>query len=102
MTNTAGLPASVGELIERGGVARLEREAADRAILEERQFWLQILEAWLDHYDGKEVDLMVPAYLTGEIKRLRRLTGIPASPERRRAQIRNRVRRWRQARTEND
>ena len=95
------LPMTVGELIERGGITQLEREGAAQAVFEVRQFWLQVFEAWLDQCDGNE-DLFVPAYLTGEIRRLRRLTGIPASPERRRAQVRDRVRRWRQARIEND
>jgi hypothetical protein len=90
----ASLPMSVDELIRCGGVSRLERKAAYRAIAQERSFWLQVLETWLDQCDSKDE----MAYLKGEIRRLRRLTGIPASLERRRAQVRNRVRRWRHKR----
>jgi hypothetical protein len=96
LPSDASLPMSVGELIRCGGVSRLERRAAYRAIAQERSFWLQVLETWLDQCDSKDEI----AYLTGEIRRLRRLTGIPASPERRRAQVRNRVRRWRRKRSE--
>jgi hypothetical protein len=84
---------SVAELIRCGGVIRLERDAAEKAIAQERRFWLQMLEAWLDQCDCK--DWYEIAYLTGEIRRLRRLTGVPASLERRRAQNRARVQRWR-------
>jgi hypothetical protein len=92
-----GLPMSVGELIRCGGVSRFERQAADQAIAQERRFWLPVLEAWLDQCS--EDDWYETAYLTGEIRRLRRLTGIPASLERRRAQGRERVRRWRARRS---
>jgi hypothetical protein len=97
----AGPPMSVAELIRCGGVSRLEREAANQVIARERRFWLQMLEAWLDQCNGEE-EVYVAAYLTGEIRRLRRLTGIPPSLERRRAQVRNRVRRWRQKRRGSD
>jgi hypothetical protein len=98
-----GLPMSVGALIEYGGVDRLEREAAARVVRETRQFWLPILEAWLDHAAASaDADWSVLAYLAGEITRLRRATGIPASPERRRAQVRDRVRRWRQKQRSGD
>ena len=90
---------SVGELIRCGGVSRLERDAAAKAIAQERRLWLSILEARLDQYDRKSFEVGIEiAYLTGEIRRLRRLTGIPASLERRRAQGRDRVRRWREKR----
>ena len=90
---------SVGELIRCGGVSRLERDAAAKAIAQERRFWLSILEARLDQYDRKSFeDWQEIAYLTGEIRRLRRLTGIPANLEQRRAQVRDRVRRWRRRR----
>jgi hypothetical protein len=85
---------SVGELIHCGGVSRLEREAAERAVDQERRFWLSVLEAWLDGCDPEQ-DWREIAYLNGEIRRLRRLTGIKPSLERRRAQGRKRVRRWR-------
>jgi len=88
-----GLPMSVAELIRCGGVSRLERDAAEKAIAQERHTWLQILEAWLDQCSKD--DWYGIAYLTGEIRRLRRLTGLPASLERRRAQNRVRVQRWR-------
>jgi hypothetical protein len=39
-----GLPMSVAELIRCGGVTRLERDAAEKAIAQERHTWLQILE----------------------------------------------------------
>jgi hypothetical protein len=90
----SGLPTSVGELIRCGGVTRLERDAAEKAIAQERRFWLQALEAWLDQCDSKE-DWYEIAYLTGEIRRLRRLLGVPASLEQSRAQNRARVQRWR-------
>jgi hypothetical protein len=89
----SGLPISVAELIRCGGVSRLERQAAEKAIAQERRFWLQRLEAWLDQCDSK--DWYEIAYLTGEIRRLRRLTGVPSSLEQRRAQNRARVQRWR-------
>jgi hypothetical protein len=89
-----GAPMSVAELIRCGGVSRLERDAAKKAIAQERRFWLQVLEAWLDQCASKD-DWHEIAYLTGEIRRLRRFTGVPASLERRRAQNRIRVQRWR-------
>jgi hypothetical protein len=89
-----GAPTSVAELIRCGGVSRLERDAAEKAIAQERRFWLQMLEVWLDQCDSKN-DLYELAYLTGAIRRLRRFTGDPASLERRRAQNRARVQRWR-------
>ena len=55
-----------------------------------------MLEVWLDQCDSKD-DWYEIAYLTGAIRRLRRLTGGPASLERRRAQNRIRVQRWRPA-----
>jgi hypothetical protein len=88
-----GLPISVAELVRCGGVSRLERQAAERAIAQERRFWLQRLEAWLDQCASK--DWYEIAYLTGEIRRLRRLLGVSPSLERRRAQNRARVQRWR-------
>ena len=88
-----GAPTSVDELVHCGGISRLERQAANRAIDFERRFWLPVLEAWRDRCKGGD-DPYSEAYLTGEIRRLRRLTGVP-SLERRRAQVRKRVRRWR-------
>jgi hypothetical protein len=85
---------SVAELVRCGGVSRLERDAAGKAIAQERRFWLQALEAWLDQCDSKD-DWYDIAYLTGEIRRLRRLLGVPTSLDRRRAQNRARVQRWR-------
>lgn len=85
---------SLDEMVRCGGVSGLEREAANRIIAQERRFWLPVLEACLDRCDGK-TDLYAIAYLTGEISRLRRLLGISPSLEQRRAQTRDRVRRWR-------
>jgi hypothetical protein len=89
-----GLPMSVAELIHRGGVMQLERDAAEKATAQERRFWLQSLEAWLEQCDSKD-DWYEIAYLTGEIRRLRRLLGVSLSLEQRRAQNRARVQRWR-------
>jgi hypothetical protein len=89
-----GLPISVGALARCGGVTRFERDAAEKAIAQERRFWLQRLEAWLDQCDSKD-DWYEIAYLTGDIRRLRRLLGVSPSLERRRAQNRARVQRWR-------
>jgi hypothetical protein len=89
-----GLPMSVAELIRCGGVMQLERDAAEKAIAQERRFWLQSLEAWLEQCDSKD-DWYEIAYLTGEIRRLRRLLGVSPSLEQRRAQNRARVQRWR-------
>jgi hypothetical protein len=102
-TAAVGFPMSVGALIEYGGVDRLAREAAAQAVREVQQSWLQILEAWLDHaLASADASLIELAYLAGEITRLRRATGIPPSPERRRAQVRDRVRRWRQKQRSGD
>jgi hypothetical protein len=41
-----------------GGMASVEREAAERAITEERQSWLPILEAWAAALNGTDNLLM--------------------------------------------
>jgi hypothetical protein len=91
---------SLDELVRAGGVNGLAAEAARQAIDRERRFWLPVLEAWLEQYVGRGIDgaadLYALAYLTGEIRRLRRLTGISLSLEQRRAKTRDRVRRWRE------
>jgi hypothetical protein len=94
-TALAGAPMSLDELVRGGGVSGLEREAANRAIAQERRFWLPVLEACLDRCDGK-TDLHAIMYLTGEVSRLRRLLGVSTSLEWRRAKTRERVRRWRE------
>jgi hypothetical protein len=40
------LSLSLNEFIASGGMQAKERAAAERAVTEERQFWLSILEAW--------------------------------------------------------
>ena len=77
----------------------IESAAARRSIAEARQRWLPILEACVER-DEDGVDEHVHA----EIRRLRRLLGLPSvdpSPgmaERRRQQVRERVRRFRERR----
>ena len=99
-TALSGAPMSLDELVRAGGVNGLAGEAARQAIDRERRFWLPVLEAWLEQYVGRGIDgaadLYALAYLTGEIRRLRRLTGISLSLEQRRAKTRDRVRRWRE------
>jgi hypothetical protein len=69
-----------------------------RAIAKERQRWLPILAACVER------DEDVNEHVHGEIRRLRRLLGLPpADPspavmERRRQQVRDRVRRFRERR----
>jgi hypothetical protein len=96
-------PLTLQDLIRCGGVEGLARQAARKAADAERRFWLPILENMADQLkpsgDSRD-DLFLPGYLESEIRTLRRMTGIPAAPERKRAQTRERVRRWRQKQRE--
>jgi hypothetical protein len=96
------LTASFSDFVATGGMTRRERDAAERAISEERRFWLPVLEAWATALREEGApDPLMSAMLDGEIRRLRRLLCVPApvSPEaadRRRGQTRERVRRHRE------
>lgn len=48
---------------DAGGMVSVEREAAARAITEERQSWLPILEAWAAALDADKGDLLTIAWL---------------------------------------
>jgi hypothetical protein len=90
---------TIRDFWRQGAMRGIETAAARRAIAEVRQRWLPILEACVER-DEDGVDEHVHA----EIRRLRRLLGLPAadpSPgmvERRRQQVRERVRRFRERR----
>jgi hypothetical protein len=85
---------------ETGGLAAVEREAAQDAITGEREHWLLRLEQW--PATAPEDDLMLLIRLESEIRRLRRKLRLPPpapSPttvEHRRHQTHERVRRYRQ------
>jgi hypothetical protein len=87
---------------ESGGMSAIEREAAQEAVKREREHWLPVLEAWLaDAPRDGAMDVILCVVLDGEIRRLRRMLGLPPRPspeaiERRRQQTRERVRRYRQ------
>jgi hypothetical protein len=86
------------EFLEAGGMAGKERAAAARAVENERRDWLPILEDLATQVPTD--DLMGQVILEGEVRRLRRLLGLPLPPtseavQRRREQTRDRVRRHR-------
>lgn len=79
-------------------MAGKERAAAARAVENERRDWLPILEDLATQVPTD--DLMGQVILEGEVRRLRRLLGLPLPPtpeavQRRREQTRDRVRRHR-------
>ena len=90
---------TIRDFWRQGAMRGIETAAARRAIAEARQRWLPILEACVKR-DEDGVDEHVHV----EIRRLRRLLGLPSvdpSPgmvERRRQQVRERVRRFRERR----
>ena len=92
---------SFNEFIASGGMQAKEHAAAERAITEEREFWLPILEAAADTLTDED-DVQLHVLAAAEIRRLRRLPRLPPRPfspeaiERRRQQTRERVRRYRQ------
>jgi hypothetical protein len=98
---------SFHEFMRTGGMLAREREAAARAIAEERRSWLGILEG----YAALPLDLTMTTriILEGEIRRLRKLLRLPPPPAvsdadtiaKRRAQTRERVRRHRLRQREN-
>jgi hypothetical protein len=87
---------TITDFWRQGAMRGIESAAARQAIVEERQRWLPILETRVER-DEDGVD----EYVHAEIRRLRRLLGLPPtdpSPgmvERRRQQVRERVRRFR-------
>lgn len=80
-----------------GGIRGLERRAAAKAIREEREFRLQMLEEWYEWY-RKSGDALTCVRLNYDIAYLRRCLKIPNTQpiEERRAQTRERVRRYRE------
>ena len=86
-------PAAPLEFLAHGGMIRLElvagAHARDVAIRAERERWLPRLERW--HAESTD---LVRVLLGRELKRLRRVLGVP-DPERKRALTRARVARWR-------
>jgi hypothetical protein len=99
---------SFHEFIRSGGMAAREREAAARAIAEERESWLAILEGYAATLpdDVPRDELLMRVILDGEIRRLRKLLRLPPpGPDaetlaKRREQTRERVRRHRLRRRE--
>lgn len=87
------------KFLTSGGMTAREREAALPVILEEREFWLPILEGWLEdaRADG---NLLLAGIIFKQIKRARRGLNLPPrlTPDikRRREQTRERVRRYRE------
>jgi hypothetical protein len=81
------VPLSIGDFIEQGGM--YQRDAAAAAIRAEQESWLPVLEAAMLN------DFQLQAYLLGQIKRLRHTLGIKPTLKERRAQTRERGRRWR-------
>jgi hypothetical protein len=90
---------TIRDFWRQGAMRGIENAAARQAIAKERQRWLPILEAC-----AKRNEDGVDEYVHAEIRRLRRLLGLPpAAPsprvvERRRQQVRERVRRFRERR----
>jgi len=91
---------TIRDFWRQGAMRGIEIAAARRAVAGERRRWLPILEACVER-DEDGVD----EYVHREIRRLRRLLGLPPvdpSPEvleRRRRLVRERVRRFRERRT---
>jgi hypothetical protein len=75
------------------GMAGLERRAAEEAIKREREGWLPMLEKFAAHDD---LDWRHRVLVESEVRRLRRLLGIKPTLDERRAQTRERVRRYRE------
>jgi hypothetical protein len=74
--------------LRTGGMRAIEEKAAAAAVADARELWLPTLQGW--HAKAKGT---VRSLLAGEIRRLRHMLG--ATPEERRAQTRERVRRFR-------
>jgi hypothetical protein len=98
-------------LVKSGGIPRWERAAVAAAtaaaLKDTRNMWLEVLEdwerQWEERFSVKNKSRKKPrrsdwneiVYITGEIKRLRRLLGIKPSREEVRRQTRERVRAFR-------
>jgi hypothetical protein len=74
--------------LRQGGMRAVEKKVARTAVADARELWLPTLQRW--HVKAKGT---VRAMLAEEIRRLRRTLG--PTPEERRAQTRERVRRFR-------
>jgi hypothetical protein len=91
---------TLNEFFHAGGMSAIEREAAQRAIKDERRLWLPMLEAWRVRLPAD--DLMMIVWLEAQIRRARKgglgLKRFPSPQvaERRRIQTRERVRRFRE------
>ena len=92
---------TLGSYWKLGGIRGAERRAAVKAIREEREFRLQMLEEWHEWY-RESGDVLTCARLNYDIAYLRRCLKIPnLQPiEERRKQTRERVRRYRERQKE--
>lgn len=92
------------DFMRTGNIRAYERRAAQRAIGEEREIWLPRLESYRAELPMvTTADVLWAAFVDAEIRRLRRLLGVPVPPSagdtaRRRERTRERVRRYRQRR----
>ena len=98
----AAPPLDILELKRLGGMESVEwcagEQAKDAEIQFQREMWLPRLERWLaavETEDDPDRRFIMRSWLKEEIKRLRRCLGLTQSPEEKRAQTRERVRRLR-------
>jgi hypothetical protein len=93
---------TLGRFILSGGVEGQEYAAAEQAMEETRREWLPILEEHEQElrermqHEPTEHDPLMLMFLSGEIKRLRRLLRLGPSRETVRERTRERVRRFRE------
>jgi hypothetical protein len=79
--------------VRRGGIVRLENEAAKEAVTAVRRQWLAVLQVWLKA-GGLAPD--VAAAVKSDIRRIRRALGLPPTVAHLRALNRKRVRAYRE------
>jgi hypothetical protein len=96
------LPLTLSELIKAGGPMTFVRLAGERArrdaVLEEARSWLDMLAQQRTEIDknSSEDDFFMAMMIEGYVKTLRRVLHEPPPLDERRAQTRERVRRFRQ------